>query len=67
MVPNREKGTEKVAMFGVMLRMTIRSAGFEGINFDDMLALGVVVENRWFLGRYTLRLGMVRAGVDVCM
>ena len=36
-LPKRENGTEKVAMLGVTLRMTMRSAGLEGISEADML------------------------------
>lgn len=35
-VPNREKGTENVAMLGVTFRMTITSDGFCGMSFEDM-------------------------------
>ena len=38
-LPNREKGTEKVATLGVTLRMTMRSAGLEGMSPADMLAV----------------------------
>ena len=49
-VPNLLKGVEKVTTLGVMLRMTITSAGLAGISFDDMPVAEdeeslVVVEN----------------------
>lgn len=44
MEPNREKGTENVAMLGVTLRMTMTSAGFHGISLDDMLSLSASEE-----------------------
>lgn len=49
-VPNLLKGTENVTTLGVMLRMTITSAGLAGMSFDDMPADEgeeslVVVEN----------------------
>lgn len=43
-VPNREKGTERVTMLGVTLRMTMTSAGFHGMSLEVMLADLVVVE-----------------------
>lgn len=36
--PNREKGTEKVAMLGVTLRMTMTWSGSEGMSLDDISA-----------------------------
>jgi hypothetical protein len=36
-LPNRAKGTEKVTMLGVMLRMTMRSAGLAGIKLEDIV------------------------------
>ena len=38
MEPKRAKGTEKVAMLGVTLRITMTSAGFQGMSLDDMMA-----------------------------
>lgn len=35
--PNLLNGTESVTMFGVMLRITITSAGLSGMSFDDMV------------------------------
>lgn len=35
--PNREKGTEKVTTLGVTLRMTMSSAGLDGMSSADML------------------------------
>lgn len=35
--PNLAKGTENVTMFGVMLRITITSAGLAGTSFEDIL------------------------------
>lgn len=43
--PYRRNGTESVTMFGVMLRITITSAGFDGMSLDDMV---VVVKARLF-------------------
>lgn len=35
-LPNLANGTEKVTMFGVMLRMTITSSGLEGTSCEDI-------------------------------
>jgi hypothetical protein len=36
-LPKREKGTERVMMSGVMLRMTMTFSGFEGMSLLVML------------------------------
>lgn len=40
-VPKREKGTEKVVMLGVRSRMTMTSAGFWGMSFEDIARLWI--------------------------
>lgn len=39
-LPKRKKGTEKVTMLGVTLRMTMTLAGSSGMSLDDMLRDG---------------------------
>jgi hypothetical protein len=45
MVPKREKGTLKVAMLGVTLRVTMTSAGFQGMSLDVILSSSVSTED----------------------
>ena len=45
----RQNGTERVVMFGVTLRITMTSAGFDGTSLEDILNVSVngsVVELR---------------------
>lgn len=41
MLPNLEKGTEKVTTLGVTSRMTMRSDGFAGTSLDAIVGLGL--------------------------
>lgn len=40
-LPKRAKGTERVTMSGVMLRITMTLSGFEGMSLLDMVAARV--------------------------